>query len=62
MASAEAPGVGDIDGPYLIVTAPMAGDSADAGEEYTVEVSYGRPKCGCEVVLDRRWRVVPCGD
>ena len=38
-ASEEAPEVGDIDGPYLIVTAPMVGDLADAGEVYTVEVS-----------------------
>lgn len=38
MASAEAPEVGDPDSPYLFVTAPAAGDWADAGEEYTVKV------------------------
>eukprot|EP00752_Nemacystus_decipiens_P014646 g13043.t1 len=40
MMSEEAPQVGDVDGPYLIVTAPEAGDSADAGEVYTVEFDY----------------------
>lgn len=38
LASDEAPGVGDANGPYLIVTSPAEGDKADAGEEYTVEV------------------------
>lgn len=39
MASEEAPGVGDVEGPYLIVTSPADGDFAEAGEAYTVEVS-----------------------
>lgn len=40
MVSEEAPGVGDLNGPYLIVTSPKEGDAADAGQEYTVEVSF----------------------
>lgn len=39
MASEDAPAVGDVDGPYLIVTAPAKGDFAEAGKEYTVEVT-----------------------
>lgn len=39
MASEEAPGVGDVQGPYLVVTSPAEGDFAEAGELYTVEVS-----------------------
>ena len=38
LTSDEAPDVGSEAGPYLIVTSPDAGDSADAGEEYTIEV------------------------
>lgn len=38
MASEEAPMSGDVDGPHLYVTSPKAGDEAEAGEEYTVEV------------------------
>lgn len=38
MAHAEAPTAGDADGPYVMVTSPAEGDSAEAGEEYTVEV------------------------
>lgn len=38
MASDEVPDVGDSDGPSLDVTSPAEGDSAMAGEEYTVEV------------------------
>lgn len=38
MASEEAPVVGDVDGPHLVVTSPMLNDEAEAGEEYTVEV------------------------
>lgn len=40
MASEEAPLSGDENGPYLIVTSPVEGDTAVAGEEYTVEVNY----------------------
>lgn len=39
MAHAEAPSAGDAGGPYVTVTSPSSGDSAEAGEEYTVEVS-----------------------
>ena len=39
LASEEAPVVGDMDGPSLVVTSPEEGDMAYAGEEYTVEVS-----------------------
>lgn len=41
LASTEAPSVGDADGPYVMVTSPAEGDSAEAGEEYTVEVREG---------------------
>ncbi|CAN0591129.1 unnamed protein product, partial [Laminaria digitata] len=37
MASDEAPTVGETDGPYLFVTSPGKGDTAEAGEEYTIE-------------------------
>lgn len=40
MAHAEAPSAGDADGPSLTVTSPSSGDSAEAGEEYTVEVRF----------------------
>lgn len=45
LASSEAPSVGDADGPYLMVTSPSEGDSAEAGEEYTVEVSFDLACC-----------------
>lgn len=57
MAHEEAPTVGDADGPYITVTSPTEGDSAEVGEEYTVEVrkkglvSVGRERgrlcCSC---------------
>ncbi|CAM9309581.1 unnamed protein product, partial [Hapterophycus canaliculatus] len=37
MAHTEAPTADDADGPYVTVTSPTEGDSAEAGEEYTVE-------------------------
>lgn len=40
MASTDAPDVGDMDGPSLMVTSPAEGDVAMAGEEYTVEWDY----------------------
>eukprot|EP00904_Undaria_pinnatifida_P003644 jgi/Undpi1/13280/HiC_scaffold_8.g02942.m1 len=40
LASEEAPVVGDMDGPSLVVTSPEEGDMAYAGEEYTVEFDY----------------------
>eukprot|EP00752_Nemacystus_decipiens_P014647 g13044.t1 len=40
LASDEAPSAGDPDGPYVMVTSPAEGDSAEAGEEYTVEFDY----------------------
>ncbi|CBN79382.1 EsV-1-163 [Ectocarpus siliculosus] len=40
MAHAEAPSAGDAGGPYVTVTSPSSGDSAEAGEEYTVEFDY----------------------
>lgn len=40
MTSAEAPVVGGPDAPYLMVTSPSTGDMAQAGAEYTVEVSF----------------------
>lgn len=40
MASEEAPASGDEDGPYLTVTSPVEGDTAEAGEEYTIEVKH----------------------
>ena len=51
LASEDAPSAGDADGPYVTVTSPAEGDSAEAGEEYTVEVSYCR-RCTC-VACDR---------
>lgn len=40
MTSDEAPSTGDKPGPYLHVTSPVAGDMAEAGETYTIEVSF----------------------
>ncbi len=44
MASADAPMVGDADGPSLAVTSPAMGDEAMACGEYTVEVSTGQTR------------------
>lgn len=41
MASDDAPTVGHVDGPTLVVTSPTTGDMAMACNEYTVEVRKG---------------------
>lgn len=45
MAEDTAPDGSDAGGPYLTVTSPTEGDSAEAGEEYTVEVRRGLGVC-----------------